>query len=68
MEDEVLGEEFAGVLFSDFYAAYHHYDGPKQSANGGLGSPLFKSGAGSAEGHPRPPWPLPRGWLSDPAG
>ena len=27
--DEVLGEEFAGVLVSDFYAAYHH-DGPKQ--------------------------------------
>ena len=28
--DEVLGQEFAGVLVSDFYAAYHHYDGPKQ--------------------------------------
>ena len=28
--DEVLGDEFAGVLVSDFYAAYHHYDGPKQ--------------------------------------
>ena len=28
--DEVLGEEFAGVLVSDCYAAYHHYDGPKQ--------------------------------------
>ena len=28
--DEVLGETFAGVLVSDFYAAYHHYDGPKQ--------------------------------------
>ena len=28
--DEVLGEEFDGVLVSDFYAAYHHYDGPKQ--------------------------------------
>ena len=27
--DEVLGDEFAGVLVSDFYAAYHHYDGPK---------------------------------------
>ena len=22
--DEVLGEEFTGVLVSDFYAAYHH--------------------------------------------
>ena len=28
--DEVLGDQFAGVLVSDFYAAYHHYDGPKQ--------------------------------------
>ncbi len=28
--DEVLGKEFAGMLVSDFYAAYHHYDGPKQ--------------------------------------
>ncbi len=28
--DEVLGEGFAGVLVSDFYAAYHHYAGPKQ--------------------------------------
>ena len=28
--DEVLGDELAGVLVSDFYAAYHHYDGPKQ--------------------------------------
>ena len=28
--DEALGEDFAGVLVSDFYAAYHHYDGPKQ--------------------------------------
>ena len=27
---EVLGHEFAGVLVSDFYAAYHQYDGPKQ--------------------------------------
>ena len=28
--DEVLGEEFNGVLVSDFYAAYHHYPGLKQ--------------------------------------
>ena len=28
--DEVLGEDFAGALVSDFYAACHHYDGPKQ--------------------------------------
>ena len=28
--DEVLGDDFAGVLVSDFYAAYHHYEGPKQ--------------------------------------
>ena len=28
--DEALSESFSGVLVSDFYAAYHHYDGPKQ--------------------------------------
>jgi transposase len=28
--DEVLGEEFAGVLCCDFYAGYHHYPGLKQ--------------------------------------
>ena len=28
--DEALGESFGGVLVSDFYAAYHHYPGPKQ--------------------------------------
>jgi hypothetical protein len=28
--DEVLGEEFAGVLVSDFYAAYNHYPGIHQ--------------------------------------
>jgi transposase len=28
--DEVLGDRFAGVLSSDFYAAYHHYPGLKQ--------------------------------------
>ena len=28
--DEALGEDFAGALVSDFYAAYHHYDGPQQ--------------------------------------
>ena len=28
--DEVLDESFSGVLVSDFYAAYHHYPGPKQ--------------------------------------
>jgi len=30
MVDAVLGEEFSGVLVSDFYAAYHHYPGLKQ--------------------------------------
>ena len=25
-----MSESFSGVLVSDFYAAYHHYDGPKQ--------------------------------------
>ena len=48
--DEVLGEEFAGVLVSDFYAAYHHYDGPKATL---LGPP--------AAGHPRPACPPPGG-------
>lgn len=28
--DEVWGEEFAGVVVSDFSAAYHHYPGRKQ--------------------------------------
>ena len=28
--DEALGEEFEGVLVSDFYAAYHHFDGHEQ--------------------------------------
>ena len=28
--DEALGDSFSGVLVSDCYAAYHHYDGPKQ--------------------------------------
>lgn len=28
--DEVLGEEFSGVLVSDFYAAYNHYEGLHQ--------------------------------------
>jgi hypothetical protein len=30
MVDQVLGEEFAGVLVSDFYAAYNHYAGLNQ--------------------------------------
>ena len=32
--DEALGDSFRGVLVSDFYAAYHHYPGPKQRAAG----------------------------------
>jgi transposase len=28
--DEVLGEQFGGILASDFYAAYHHYPGLHQ--------------------------------------
>ena len=28
--DEVLGPSFTGVLVTDFYAAYDHYDGPHQ--------------------------------------
>lgn len=30
MVDTVLGPEFSGVLVSDFYAAYDHYDGVQQ--------------------------------------
>jgi hypothetical protein len=30
MVDAVLGPEFAGVLVTDFYAAYDHYPGPHQ--------------------------------------
>ncbi len=30
MVDEVLGDTGAGILVCDFYAAYHHYDGPIQ--------------------------------------
>ena len=28
--DEALSDSFSGVLVSDCYAAYHHYDGPQQ--------------------------------------
>ena len=28
--DEALGESFAGILVSDFYASYDHYPGLKQ--------------------------------------
>ncbi len=28
--DQALSDAFSGVLVSDFYAAYHHYDRPKQ--------------------------------------
>ena len=28
--EEALSGSFSGVLVSDFYAAYHRYDGPKQ--------------------------------------
>ena len=30
MVDDLLGEAFAGVLVTDFYAAYDHYPGPHQ--------------------------------------
>jgi transposase len=30
MVDAILGDRFAGVLVTDFYAAYNHYDGPHQ--------------------------------------
>ena len=28
--DEALGDAFSGVRVGNFYAAYHHYDGPQQ--------------------------------------
>ena len=34
--DEALGDSFSGVLVSDFYAAYHHYDGPKRVCDNGV--------------------------------
>jgi len=36
MVDAVLGSTFQGVLCSDFYAAYHHYEGEKQRCWGHL--------------------------------
>ena len=55
--DEALSESFSGVLVSDCYAAYHHYDGPKQRC---LGPP--------AAGHPRPAHPLPQRRRTGPMG
>ena len=39
--DEVLGDQFAGVLVSDFYAAYHHYDGSVPSSSVKARHPLL---------------------------
>ena len=36
MVDLVLEATFEGVLVSDFYAAYHHYEGPKQRCSAHL--------------------------------
>ena len=55
--DEALGESFSGVLVSDCYAAYHHYDGPQAAV---LGPP--------AAGHPRPAHPLPQRRRTGPMG
>ena len=48
--DEALGADFAGVLVSDFYAAYHHYRRPQAAL---LGPP--------PAGHPRPAGASSRG-------
>ena len=55
--DEVLGDGFAGVLVSDFYAAYHHYDSPKQ-----------RCWAHLLRGHSRPEGPLPQRYPAGPVG
>ena len=48
--DEALGEEFGGILASDFYAAYDHYPGLKATV---LGPP--------AAGHPQAEGAVPGG-------
>ena len=55
--DEALGESFSGVLVSDCYAAYHHYDGPKQ-----------RCWAHLLRGYPRPGGALPQGHRAGPVG
>ena len=52
--DEALGESFSGVLVSDCYAAYHHYDGPKQRC----WAPCCGTSTTSAPATPKTPhWP-----------
>ena len=53
--DEALGESFSGVLVSDCYAAYHHYEALRPQATV-LGPPVA--------GHPRPGGALPQGHLA----
>jgi transposase len=47
--DEVLGPTFAGVLVTDFYAAYDHYDGPHQRC----WAHLLRDIHGLTEQHPK---------------
>ena len=49
--DEALGESFSGVLVSDFYAAYHHYDGPKQRCRAHLLRDIHDLVAPLSQGH-----------------
>ena len=61
--DEALGESFSGVLVSDCYAAYHHYDGPKHydGPNNGAGPTCCGTS-------PRPAHPLPQRRRTGPMG
>ena len=49
--DEALGESFSGVLVSDFYAAYHHYDGPRQRCWAHLLRDIHEPGGALPQGH-----------------
>lgn len=51
MVDAVLGPDFAGVLVTDFYVAYDHYDGPHQRC----WAHLLRDIHTLCERHPAPP-------------
>ena len=57
--DEALSDAFSGVLVSDCYAAYHHYDGPKPPS--GAGPTCCGTSTTSA-----PSTPMLRHWPGEP--
>ena len=57
--DAILGATYAGILVTDFYAAYHHF-GLHQPASGGLGPHPARA--------PRPARDLPGGSRARPLG